>query len=97
MNDGLLRWMEPYVVLVGVTERDENRNYELEQAGLTVIRIRNEDIYKDVKLVLAWIVEASETSSPRPSPAFDEKLRHPRRRELNPANFVDLYFDKQFS
>ena len=54
---------------IDITARDENRTYELEQAGLTVIRIRNEEIFKDLKLVLERIVKAANnTSSPRPSP-----------------------------
>ena len=46
---------------IDITARDENRTYELEQAGLTVIRIRNEDILMDLKLVLEKIVTAAET------------------------------------
>jgi very-short-patch-repair endonuclease len=47
--------------IIDVKERDKNRTYEIEQAGLTVIRIRNEDILKDLKLVLERIVKAAET------------------------------------
>ena len=37
-------------------ERDENRTYEIEQAGLTVIRFRNKEIFQDLRLVLDRIV-----------------------------------------
>jgi very-short-patch-repair endonuclease len=44
-----------------VKERDENRTYELEQAGLTVIRIRNEEIFMDLNMVLERIAKVAET------------------------------------
>ena len=54
---------------IDVKERDENRTFELKQEGLTVIRIRNEEMFKDMKLVLERIVKAANSiSSPRPSP-----------------------------
>lgn len=46
---------------IDVKERDENRTYEIEQAGLTVIRIRNEEIFMDLKLVLERIVKVAES------------------------------------
>lgn len=43
-----------------VKERDENRTYEIEQAGLTVVRFRNEEIFHDLKIVLERIVSVAE-------------------------------------
>ncbi len=44
-----------------VKERDENRTYEIEQAGLTVIRFRNDEIFQDLKFVLEKIGNVAET------------------------------------
>ena len=46
---------------IDVKERDENRTYKIEQAGLTVFRIRNEEVFKDLKLVLERIVKVAES------------------------------------
>jgi very-short-patch-repair endonuclease len=44
-----------------VKERDENRSYELMQAGLTIIRFRNEEIFQDLKNVLKRIADVAES------------------------------------